>query len=142
MTHFVGYLFLRAYAVYRRHKLERALTPRPVQRDLRDRLVFRVAVLLAVLLVAFVATKSCAVSRTQSARSEAVAIAQKDDRLRADDAPGALPPAGHAAAVYYWAVNFCDSENESGQIVRTRSSRERDHRRCVAAVGEGCSKPP
>ena len=87
------------------------------KRDLRDRLVFRIGALLAVLFVAFVSTKSCARQQHSISQDEAVAIARKQidfepSTYQVKYLPQGLPP------VYYWAVNFA-KENESGQIVHT-----------------------
>ena len=87
------------------------------KRDLRDRLVFRVAAVLAVLFVAFISTKSCARQQNTISQDEAVAIARKEidfepSTYQVKYLPQGVPP------VYYWAVNFA-KENENGQIVHT-----------------------
>jgi hypothetical protein len=86
-------------------------------RDIRDRPLFRVAALLAVLFVPFVATKSCARQQNRISQAEAVAIAEKQidfepSRHQIRYLPQGLPP------VYYWAVNFSKLD-ENGQVVRT-----------------------
>jgi hypothetical protein len=86
-------------------------------RDLRDRWAFRVAVLIAVLFVAFVSTKSCARQQNRISQDEAVAIAQKQidfefTRYQVKYLPQGVPP------VYYWAVNFA-KEDANGQVVHT-----------------------
>ncbi len=97
-------------------------------RDLRDRPLFRVAALVAVLLVAFVATKSCARQQHNISQDEAVAIAQKEidfkpTRYQVKYLPQGVPP------VYYWAVNFA-VEDENGQVVHDGGrARQREHRR-------------
>lgn len=87
-------------------------------RDIRDRPLFRIAMLLAVLLVAFVATKSCARQQHKISQDEAVAIARKEidfepDRYQVRYLPQGVPP------VYYWGVNF-QTLNENGVVVRTQ----------------------
>ena len=86
-------------------------------RDIRDRPLFRVAALLALLFAAFVATKSCARQQHRISQDEAVAIAQKEidfkpTRHQIKYLPQGVPP------VYYWAVNFA-VEDENGQVVHT-----------------------
>jgi hypothetical protein len=86
-------------------------------RDIRDRLLFRVAAVLAVLFVAFLATKSCARQQNRISQDEAVAIAEKEvdfefSRYQIRYLPQGLPP------VYYWAVNFSKLD-ANGQVVRT-----------------------
>ena len=86
-------------------------------RDLRDRPLFRIAILVAVLLVAFAATKSCARQQNKVSQDEAVAIARKEidfepDRYQIRYLPQGVPP------VYYWGVNF-QQLNENGNVVRT-----------------------
>ena len=74
-------------------------------RDLRDRPLFRIAVLLAVLLVAFLVLKSCARQQNEVSQDEAVAIARMEidfepDKHQIRYLPQGVPP------VYYWAVSF------------------------------------
>ena len=87
------------------------------RRDLRDRPLFRVGVLVAVLFVAFLATKSCARHQNKISQDEAVAIARKEidfepTTYQVKYLPQGVPP------VYYWAVNFA-VEEENGQVVHT-----------------------
>jgi hypothetical protein len=91
-------------------------TPGP-KRDLRDRPLFRIAILIAVLLVAFAATKSCARQQHKISQDEAVAIARKEidfepTKHQIKYLPQGVPP------VYYWAVNFV-KETEAGRVVHT-----------------------
>jgi hypothetical protein len=91
-------------------------TPGP-KRDIRDRPLFRIAILIAVLLVAFAATKSCARQQHKISQDEAVAIAEKQidfepSRHQIRYLPQGLPP------VYYWAVNFSKLD-ENGRVVET-----------------------
>jgi hypothetical protein len=86
-------------------------------RDLRDRPLFRIAALLAVLLAAFAATKSCARQQDKVNQDEAVAIARKQidfepDRVQIRYLPQGIPP------VYYWAVSF--STLEGGNLDRVQ----------------------
>jgi hypothetical protein len=74
-------------------------------RDLRDRPLFRIAILLAVLLLAFVMLKSCARQQNDVSQDEAVAIARQEidfepDKYQVRYLPQGVPP------VYYWAVSF------------------------------------
>lgn len=91
--------------------------PQPAAaRDLRDRALFRTAILFGVLLIAFAATKSCARQQNDVSQDEAVAIAREEidfepDRYQIRYLPQGIPP------VYYWAVNF-QTLNESGQVTR------------------------
>lgn len=92
-------------------------SPAQQARDIRDRPLFRIAVLVAVLLVAFLATKSCARQGHKISQDQAVAIARKEidfepSRYQVRYLPQGVPP------VYYWAVNFA-KENENGQVVHT-----------------------
>ena len=87
-------------------------------RDLRDRPLFRIAMLLAVLLFAFVVLKSCERQQNEVSQDEAVAIARQEidfvpDRHQIRYLPQGIPP------VYYWAVNF-QMLNENGRVVRTQ----------------------
>jgi hypothetical protein len=86
-------------------------------RDIRDRPLFRIALLVAVLLVAFAVTKSCARQQNDVSQDEAVAIAREQidfepDRHQIRYLPQGVPP------VYYWAVNF-QQLNDNGNVVRT-----------------------
>ena len=88
------------------------------RRDLRDRPLFRIGVLLAVLAVAFVSMKSCSRQHNNVTQDEAVAIARKaidfePDNYQVRYLPQGVPP------VYYWAVNF-STVNENGQVNRTQ----------------------
>ena len=90
--------------------------PKP-RRDLRDRPLIRIAILVAILLVAFVATKSCARQQYEISSDEAVAIARDEidfvpTKHQVKYLPQGIPP------VYYWAVNFVQ-EGPSGRVVRT-----------------------
>lgn len=94
------------------HKAE----PGPV-RDLRDRPIFRIGVLVAVLLVAFLVTKSCARQENKISQDEAVAIAKEHVDFTPDDyqiryLPQGLPP------VYFWAVSLYTLRN--GQPARVQ----------------------
>ncbi len=83
---------------------------------MRDRALFRTAILFGVLLVAFAATKSCARQQNDVSQDQAVAIAREEidfepDRYQIRYVPQGIPP------VYYWAVNF-QVLNDKGQVVR------------------------
>jgi hypothetical protein len=87
-------------------------------RDIRDRPLFRIAILVAVLLVAFAATKSCARQQHKIGQDEAVAIARKEidfepDRYQIRYLPQGLPP------VYYWGVNF-QTLDANGTVTRVQ----------------------
>ncbi|MGH3065306.1 MAG: hypothetical protein ACRDOF_03300 [Gaiellaceae bacterium] len=74
-------------------------------RDLRDRPLFRIAALAVVLLVAFLATKSCARHDDKVSQEEAIAIATekaafKPDKVQIRYVPRGFPP------VYFWAVSL------------------------------------
>jgi hypothetical protein len=89
----------------------------PPARDVRDRPLFRIAILVAVLLVAFAATKSCARQQNDVSQDEAVAIARKEidfvpDRYQIRYLPQGVPP------IYYWGVNF-QTLDESGNVIQT-----------------------
>jgi hypothetical protein len=86
-------------------------------RDLRDRPLFRIAILLGVLLLAFVVLKSCSRQQNEVSQDEAVAIARMEidftpDKYVVRYLPQGIPP------VYYWAVNFYET-GEKGQITHT-----------------------
>ena len=79
-------------------------------RDLRDRPIVRVGMLLAVLLVAFLVTKSCARQQNEISQDEAVAIAKEHVDFTPDDyqvryLPQGVPP------VYFWAVSLYTLRN-------------------------------
>ncbi len=83
--------------------------PEP-RRDLRDRRWGRVLILVAVLLLAFVVTKSCARQQNEISQDEAVAIAKEHVDFVPDDyqvryIPQSIPP------VYFWAVSLYTLEN-------------------------------
>jgi hypothetical protein len=87
------------------------------RRDLRDSPLFRIAALLAVLFVAFLATKSCARQENKISQDEAVAIAREHvdftpDRHQIRYLPQGIPP------VYYWAVSLYTVKN--GHPVRVQ----------------------
>ena len=87
-------------------------------RDLRDRPLFRIAAVAVVLLVAFLATKSCARQQNRISQDDAVAIARKQihfepSRYQVRYLPQGLPP------IYYWAVNFSKLD-KNGQVVHTK----------------------
>ena len=87
------------------------------RRDPRDRPLVRIALLVAVLLVAFAATKSCARQDDKVSQDRAVAIAREQidfepDRHQVRYLPQGIPP------VYYWAVNF-STLDENGEVIRT-----------------------
>ena len=86
-------------------------------RDLRDSPLFRIAALLTVLLLAFLATKSCARQDNKISQDEAVAIARAHvdftpDKHQIRYLPQGLPP------VYYWAVSLYTVKN--GHPVRVQ----------------------
>jgi hypothetical protein len=86
-------------------------------RDIRDRPLFRIAILLAILLVAFAVTKSCARQQNRISQDEAVAIAQKEidfepSRHQIRYLPQGVPP------IYYWAVNF-QKLSPAGRVLET-----------------------
>jgi hypothetical protein len=86
-------------------------------RDLRDSPLFRIAAILAVLFVAFLATKSCARQENKISQDEAVAIAREHvdftpDKHQIRYLPQGVPP------VYYWAVSLYTVEN--GHPVRVQ----------------------
>ena len=86
------------------------------RRDLRDRPLVRIAILIVVLLVAFGVTKSCARQQNDVSQDEAVAIARKEidfepDRYQIRYLPQGIPP------VYYWAVNF-QKLDEKDRVIR------------------------
>lgn len=88
------------------------------RRDIRDRPLFRIAILLAVLIVAFISMKSCSRQHNNVTQDEAVAIARKAIDFEPDDyqvryLPQGVPP------VYYWAVNF-STVNQNGQVNHTQ----------------------
>jgi hypothetical protein len=69
-----------------------------------------VLILVAVLLVAFIATKSCARQENDVSQDEAVAIAKEHVDFTPDDyqiryVPQGIPP------VYFWAVSLYTLEN-------------------------------
>ncbi len=81
-------------------------------RDVRDRLPFRIAAVVALLLVAFLATKSCARHDDKISQDEAIAIAREQidftpDKVQIRYVPRSVPP------VYYWAVSLYTLENGS-----------------------------
>jgi hypothetical protein len=87
-------------------------------RDLRDRPLVRIAILLAVLALAFLSMKSCSRQQNEVSADEAVAIARKEisfepDKHQVRYLPQGIPP------VYYWAVNFW-TFNAKGQVNRTQ----------------------
>ena len=80
-------------------------------RDLRDRLLFRIAALVVLLLVAFVGAKSCAGHDNKVSQTEAIAIAKKQidftpDKVQIRYVPQGVPP------VYYWAVSLYTLKND------------------------------
>jgi hypothetical protein len=90
--------------------------PQP-KRDLRDRPLVRVAILLALLLFAFFVTKSCTRQQNKISQDEAVAIAREEidfepTKHQIKYLPQGIPP------VYYWAVNFVQ-EGANGRVIRT-----------------------
>ncbi len=79
-------------------------------RDLRDRPIFRIAALLAVLLAAFLATKSCASHDDRISQQKAIEIAKREvdftpDKVQVRYLPQGVPP------VYYWAVSLYTVKN-------------------------------
>lgn len=86
-------------------------------RDLRDRPLFRVAALAVVLLVAFLATKSCARHDNNVSQDEAIALARKEvaftpDKVQIRYVPRGVPP------VYYWAVSLYTLKDGSPDRIR------------------------
>jgi hypothetical protein len=87
------------------HKQEAAQS-----RDIRDRPLFRIGALVTVLLVAFLATKSCARHENKISQDEAVVIARKQidftpDKVQVRYIPQGVPP------VYFWAVSLYTVKN-------------------------------
>jgi len=79
-------------------------------RDLRDNAYVRVAILVVLLFVAFLVTKSCARQQNEVSQDEAVAIAKEHVDFAPDDyqvkyLPQGVPP------VYYWAVSLYTVKN-------------------------------
>jgi hypothetical protein len=79
-------------------------------RDVRDRPWFRIAAVLAVLLAAFLATKSCARHDNKVSQNEAIAIAKDQidftpDKVQVRYLPQGVPP------VYFWAVSLYTLKN-------------------------------
>jgi hypothetical protein len=79
-------------------------------RDLRDRPLFRIGVLVAVLLVAFLVAKSCTRQQNEISQDEAVAIAKEHvdftpDKFQVRYLPQGVPP------VYFWAVSLYTLRN-------------------------------
>ena len=79
-------------------------------RDLRDRPLVRIGMLVAVLLVAFFVTKSCERQQNEITQDEAVAIAKEHVDFTPDDyqvryLPQGVPP------VYFWAVSLYTLRN-------------------------------
>lgn len=86
-------------------------------RDLRDRPLFRIAALVVVLLVAFLATKSCASHNNKISQDEAIAIARTaidftPDKVQIRYLPQGIPP------VYYWAVSLYTVKDGAPDRVR------------------------
>jgi Peptidase propeptide and YPEB domain len=81
-------------------------------RDLRDNPWVRVAILVGILLVAFLVTKSCTRQQNRITQDEAVAIAKRHVDFTPDGhqvryLPQGVPP------VYYWAVRLYTGTNEN-----------------------------
>ena len=79
-------------------------------RDLRDRPIVRIGMLVAVLLVAFFVTKSCERQQNEITQDEAVTIAKEHVDFTPDDyqvryLPQGVPP------VYFWAVSLYTLRN-------------------------------
>ncbi len=79
-------------------------------RDIRDRPIFRLAAVAAVLLAAFLVTKSCARQANEISQDEAIAIAREHvdftpDKVQIRYLPQGVPP------VYYWAVSLYTVKN-------------------------------
>ena len=79
-------------------------------RDVRDRPLFRIAALVVVLVVAFVATKSCARHENKISQDEAIAIARKQIDFTPDKVQIRYVPQG-IRPVYYWAVSLYTVRN-------------------------------
>jgi hypothetical protein len=80
-------------------------------RDIRDRPLFRIAFLVLVLFVAFLATKSCARHDNKVSQDEAIAIARAQidftpDKVQIRYLPQGIPP------IYFWAVSLYTLKND------------------------------
>jgi Peptidase propeptide and YPEB domain len=80
-------------------------TTTPAVRDIRDRPLFRIAAVLAVLAVAFGVAKGCSRQQNEVSQDEAIAIAKKQvdftpEKVQVRYLPQGIPP------VYYWAVSL------------------------------------
>jgi hypothetical protein len=87
------------------------------ERSLRDRPLFRIAALLLVLLVAFLASKSCASRDTEVSREEAVEIARDEIDYEPDEVGVRFLPQGFQSRPS-WAVSLStvDGEGEPTRV--------------------------
>jgi hypothetical protein len=85
-------------------------------RGLRDRPLGKVAILLAVLLVAFLAARSCASRETEISRDEAVEIARDEIDFEPDRVGVRFVPRGVQSRPF-WAVSFT-AEDAQGELDR------------------------
>ncbi len=85
-------------------------------RGLRDRPLGKAALLLAVLLAAFVASKSCASRETEVSQDEAVEIAKRQVDYRADRVITRFIPRGVKSRPT-WAVSL-EGEGQNGRVAR------------------------
>ena len=85
-------------------------------RSLRDRPLFRVAVLALVLLLAFVASRSCASRDTEISQEEAVEIARDQIDYEPDRVGVRFLPQGFQSRPS-WAVSL-STENAQGELTR------------------------
>ena len=80
-------------------------TDAPTARGLRDRPLGKVAILLAVLVAAFVAAKSCASRDTNVSKEEATKIAREEINFKPERVMTRFIPRG-ARSQPTWAVSF------------------------------------
>ena len=85
-------------------------------RSLRDRPAFRIAALLVVLLLAFLASKSCASRDTEISQEEAVEIARDQIDYEPDRVGVRFLPQGFQSRPS-WAVSL-STENAQGELTR------------------------
>jgi hypothetical protein len=86
-------------------------------RGLRDRPLGKIALLAAVLLLAFVASRSCASVGNKISQDEAVAIAKEEIDYAPDKIQVRLFKRGFQSAPF-WAVSL-STVNSEGQLTRT-----------------------
>jgi hypothetical protein len=85
-------------------------------RSLRDRPLFRVAILLLVLFLAFLASRSCASRDTEVSQDEAVEIARGEIDYEPDRVGVRFLPQGFQSRPT-WAVSL-STENADGELTR------------------------